>query len=157
MYYNECIGLVSVVSSFLVLSFFLTFLRERDHEMIRDSSSSSGDEEEVDPRSFGVKELVEQANIAMDSFHPDLAAKFYERALSLEPQNTEVMDDYAELLVGVGNVGKAVKLLRQSIALRPKGPASKYMSLAQLSEGRDALECYERGLKVRERGRRERM
>lgn len=82
---------------------------------------------------------------AADSLEPELAARFYDRALQLEPNNTAIMDDYADVLLGVGNVAKASQLLRQSIALAPESGPSKYLNMGQVLEGVEAVRCFERG------------
>lgn len=80
-----------------------------------------------------------------------MASRFFDRALELEPNNAEVMDEYADMLLGVGNVGKATKLLRQSIMVAPEGGHSKYMNMGQLMEGADAVQCFERGVTLMQR------
>jgi Tfp pilus assembly protein PilF len=84
--------------------------------------------------------------VAPDSFQPELASRFFERALELEPENVDVMDEYADMLLGVGNVAKASKLLRKSISLAPDAGYSKFMNLGQVMEGRDAVQCFEQGV-----------
>ena len=59
---------------------------------------------------------MEQAFKAIDNCQPELAAAFFDRALTLDPDNADLLDEYSELLLANDNVTKASRLLQQSIA-----------------------------------------
>lgn len=44
------------------------------------------------------EDLVDQGNAALSKMQPELALKFYSRALSLAPENTNIMDALAGTL-----------------------------------------------------------
>lgn len=48
---------------------------------------------------YSVEELCSKAEDLIEQLHPELAEKFYLRALELEPENTHVLDDFATLLL----------------------------------------------------------
>lgn len=45
-----------------------------------------------------------------DTFQPELACKFAERALELEPDNTQVLDTLAPVLLEIGDADKAMEI-----------------------------------------------
>lgn len=94
---------------------------------------------------------MEQALKCLDSFNPELAAQFFERALQIEPNNADVLDEFADLLLANGNIGKASRLLQHSISVAPETGHSKYMNMGQISEGKDAAQCFEKGVMLIQR------
>lgn len=58
------------------------------------------------------------------------------------------MDMLAEVLLQIGETERAGSLLQQSIAIAPNGNHVKYLYLAQMQEGTDALASYNTGLQV---------
>jgi len=96
---------------------------------------------------YSAQDLIERAEQYLQT--PDtleLAEKFYSRALELEPNNTSIMDDYAQCLLELGDVEKAAEVLRNSIEQDPDGGYQKYMNFGQLLEGMDALKCFQKGV-----------
>jgi tetratricopeptide (TPR) repeat protein len=91
--------------------------------------------------------LVEQGMKALSKLQPELAASFFERALSLEPDNTDIMDGYADILLQIGRMDEALHLLRRSTSLAPQDNCFKWFFLAQLLNGRDALVAYTAGIR----------
>eukprot|EP00026_Physarum_polycephalum_P011008 Phypoly_transcript_11199.p1 GENE.Phypoly_transcript_11199~~Phypoly_transcript_11199.p1 ORF type:complete len:375 (+),score=105.85 Phypoly_transcript_11199:79-1125(+) len=70
------------------------------------------------------------------------------RALELEPHNTLAMDILAELLAESGQRDRAKDLLTRSIQIAPDKDFEKYMVLAHLLPGTDAISCYKRGIEA---------
>jgi len=58
------------------------------------------------------------------------------------------LDLYADLCLQVGEMDKAKELLLKSIELVPGSGASKYMNLGQITEGVEAIKCYQRGTEI---------
>jgi hypothetical protein len=99
-------------------------------------------------------QLISQAEKAMDAFEPLLAAKFYERAFQLE-HNAHCAELIGVCLLEGLNMENqnAESLLSQARAwflesanLEPNEGHGKFLSLAQLSAGLEAVQFYERGL-----------
>lgn len=59
-----------------------------------------------------------------------------------------MLDTFGCHLSDSGDAGRAKDLLERSVALRPKEGHEKFLHLAQLAEGDEALEHYERGSEV---------
>jgi tetratricopeptide (TPR) repeat protein len=124
--------------------------------------NTMGDEEGLDASSGGdagttkggggthplVQKLLERARHAMDTLEPDLAVKFYEKALAQEEakEDVSVIDEAAEVMLQTGCVERATELLRRSMELAPHSGSGKYLSMAQLHEGKEALALLMKGV-----------
>eukprot|EP00741_Cyanophora_paradoxa_P019510 tig00021127_g18833.t1 len=96
----------------------------------------------------GVADLVKQAEAALDSFEHELALQFYKRALSKDPTNADVLEATGSLLADMGDLESAKDLLRKSIDADPVGSFNKYMLMAQLLQGMEAIATYDRGIQL---------
>jgi tetratricopeptide (TPR) repeat protein len=92
--------------------------------------------------------LIERAERCLDTFDLPLALKFYERALTLEPDDVPTLDAAGELLMRLGNADRAVAMLQRSVALRAEGNFATHMNLGQLLGGAEALVHFETGLRL---------
>lgn len=70
------------------------------------SKKKKGQKQEVKP-TYSVEELCAKAEELIEQLHPELAVKFYTRALELEPENTRVLDDFASLLLEMDDFAQA--------------------------------------------------
>jgi Tfp pilus assembly protein PilF len=104
----------------------------RNHEMADDDDDDDDEEEEEEedsnhaaelrePARWTASDLVQRALRALDTCEPELAGKFFERALAIEPNNVDILDEYAELLLSQGDVARASRLLQQSTKVRAIG------------------------------------
>ena len=91
----------------------------------------------------------------MNKAQPQLAARFFVKALEQRSQDTGIMDMLADCYLNIGDAHKALPLLEKSIELDPEGSPYKYLNLAQLEEGPEALMCYQTAIRVFERMKRE--
>lgn len=96
----------------------------------------------------GPQDLVERAEHALATLQPELAVKFYERALEATPDATAVMDALAELLIGLGESERAKGLLERSAKLAPESGPSKWLYLGQMSTGWQALQHFSKGAEL---------
>eukprot|EP01101_Sappina_pedata_P002270 TRINITY_DN12519_c0_g1_i1.p1 TRINITY_DN12519_c0_g1~~TRINITY_DN12519_c0_g1_i1.p1 ORF type:complete len:347 (+),score=168.40 TRINITY_DN12519_c0_g1_i1:29-1042(+) len=94
------------------------------------------------------EELVARAEDLVAAFDMEAAAHHYGLALDLTPTNTLIMDDFASVLLDLGDEERARQLLLKSIELSPQDNATKYMNLAQLLQDKECLECYQRGVDI---------
>lgn len=94
------------------------------------------------------EDLVDQGNAALSKMQPELALKFYSRALSLAPENTNIMDALADVHIQLGEPEHALPLLQQSTTLAPTENVFKWLFLSQLQQGLDALTCYQQGIQL---------
>ncbi len=59
------------------------------------------------PKQFTVEEYLNKADEFLEQMNPDLAEKFYQRALNMEPDNLRAIDSYAQLLLELGDFDRA--------------------------------------------------
>lgn len=100
-----------------------------------------------DTKLLSADALVEQGMKALEKLQPELAASFFDRALAMEPENTNIMDGYADTLLQIGKIDEARELLRRSTSLAPQENCFKWFFLAQLLQGREALDVYNTGIR----------
>eukprot|EP00656_Telonema_subtile_P020998 TRINITY_DN22045_c0_g1_i1.p1 TRINITY_DN22045_c0_g1~~TRINITY_DN22045_c0_g1_i1.p1 ORF type:complete len:306 (-),score=103.04 TRINITY_DN22045_c0_g1_i1:109-1026(-) len=93
-----------------------------------------------------LKDHVDAAEECTARCEYDEALTHYEKALTMEPENARLLDAAAEVLLELGQVDQARQVLTRSVQLEPTGSYVPYMYLAQLSQGVDALACFERGV-----------
>jgi len=85
--------------------------------------------------------LIQKAEEDASQFEFESAADFYRKALDLSPENTEIMDDFGDVLLELGQTEEAKKIFTRSIELAPEENFSKYMNLSQISTGAEAIRC----------------
>jgi predicted Zn-dependent protease len=64
----------------------------------------------------------------------------------MAPENTNVMDALADVLIQLGQAQEAEELLVESTELAPDVNPCKWLFLAQLRSGHEALQTYRRGV-----------
>lgn len=69
-------------------------------------------------------------------------------AMNLAPNDSSLMDLYAEFLIQQGDTAYAEKLLWRSIEIAPQQNGLKFCSLAELLYGPEAVKIYEKGIEV---------
>ncbi|KAG0722799.1 putative assembly chaperone of rpl4 [Chionoecetes opilio] len=102
----------------------------------------------ADPESLSVAELLAAAQEEMDGFQYEAAQALCRTALVKEPDNVAALETSAGLCLEVGNLDGARHCLGRAITVQPESGHEKYMSMAQLMEGREALQCYHKGIEI---------
>lgn len=102
----------------------------------------------ADLENLSVEELLAAAHEEIDSFQYETAQTLCHTALKKEPDNVAVLETSASLCLEVGNLDGARHCLGRAITVQPEGGHEKYMSMAQLMEGREALQCYQKGIEI---------
>jgi tetratricopeptide (TPR) repeat protein len=92
--------------------------------------------------------LLAHATDCMSKYDLEGAYKFYEKAVSTAPEDTDLLDAAGEVAVELGRSEDAVRLFRQSIELRPDDNPFKYMNLGQLLAGEDAVNLFLKGIEM---------
>jgi predicted Zn-dependent protease len=64
----------------------------------------------------------------------------------MAPENTNVMDALADVLIQLGQAQEAEELLVESTELAPDANPCKWLFLAQLRSGNEALQTYRTGM-----------
>mmetsp|Transcript_1583 Transcript_1583/g.4511 ORF Transcript_1583/g.4511 Transcript_1583/m.4511 type:complete len:463 (-) Transcript_1583:40-1428(-) len=116
-----------------------------------DDGDEEGEEEEGDGMDDGeASSLLEQAAECLAELPPrvDRARELFEEAWKAEPDSPEVLDAFGAFLCEDGDVERARQLLLRSAELRPKEGAEKFLYLAQMSSGEEALSHFSRGAGV---------
>ena len=60
--------------------------------------------------SYSVDDLMQKVDECIDSFQLELACKFCEKALQIEPNNVHVLDTLGPLLLEIGDTDKAIDI-----------------------------------------------
>ncbi|KAK7200839.1 Tetratricopeptide repeat [Novymonas esmeraldas] len=93
--------------------------------------------------------LLALAQSAVDVGNVRAACEFYEVALAQSPNNDEVLEAYAEVLIHhAQDLSRAQQMLRHAIDISPDRGYVKYLNLAQLCEAEEALKCYEKAYQI---------
>ncbi|KAK8798694.1 hypothetical protein WA158_007778 [Blastocystis sp. Blastoise] len=97
------------------------------------------------PPEKNVEKLLEKAAENINKLNPEAALLFCKRALDLSPNDADIMDMTAELYLECEKPELAFPLLVKSTTVAPNSNFTKWMYLAQLSEGTDSLNCLKKG------------
>lgn len=96
-----------------------------------------------------VATLLALAQSAVDCGNVPAACEFYEVALVTSPNNVEVLEAYAEIMIHhAQDTERGMQMLRHAINVNPDEGHIKYLNLAQLLHGREALECYRKAYEI---------
>jgi tetratricopeptide (TPR) repeat protein len=105
---------------------------------------------------WGVTGLLDKAEELLDQFQPDLALQFCQRAVSISQssqERTQSLRALAAVLIELGNRKKAKQIILEQITPEhvtseeiPEHNAKDLLTLAQLSEGEEALRFYQLAL-----------
>lgn len=96
-----------------------------------------------------LRTLLELAQSAVDLGNVQAACEFYEIALVQYPNNIEVFEAYAEIMMHyVQDAERAKQMLQHAVNVNPDEGHVKYLNLAQLLQGHDALQCYAKAYQI---------
>eukprot|EP01036_Dinobryon_divergens_P029265 gene29265-38335_t len=97
---------------------------------------------------FTADDYIDKANQALADIQLESASIFYSKALSLRPDDCNIMDALADVKLQLGEPTEAMDLLLQSTAMAPTDNPFKWMFLAQLQKGQEALISYKAGIDI---------
>ncbi|XP_046565671.1 probable assembly chaperone of rpl4 isoform X1 [Haliotis rubra] len=108
-------------------------------------------------QNYSVDQLLDKAEDCIDRFEFEMAQKFCQRALELEPDHIRALETVGTLLLEVGNTDGAKQCFGRAVEVSPEEGHTKYMYLGQLMEGAMAVQCFQKGIElmVKEKGERE--
>lgn len=95
---------------------------------------------------YSIDQLLEKATEAQDTFNYEIAQKFCQRALEIEPDNLKALETSGHLLLELGNVDGAKHCFGRALELSPESGHSKYMYLGQLFTGAESVQCFQKGI-----------
>ena len=91
-------------------------------------------------------ELIKKAEDCVDRLKLEKAVSLYDEGVRRFPNDTIIMDQYTDLLIQMDEVAKAKQLIERSIQLNPERDGQKYMNLAEMLTGLDAVQMYRQGI-----------
>lgn len=97
---------------------------------------------------YSIKDLLKQVDECLDNFNYELAVKFCERALCIEPDNMEVLEMAGSVYLETGDMDKAKSCFENAVRISPDQGYSKYMNLGQLLEGQEAVATFKKGIQL---------
>ncbi|KAK2177144.1 hypothetical protein NP493_616g01012 [Ridgeia piscesae] len=97
---------------------------------------------------YTVSQLLAKAEEYIDTFEFEMAQKFCQRALELEPDNVQALETSGTLLLELGELDSARHCFGRAIEVSPDDGYSKFMNMGQLLGGADAIKCFGRGLEL---------
>ncbi|KAL3868147.1 hypothetical protein ACJMK2_040981 [Sinanodonta woodiana] len=97
---------------------------------------------------YSVDQLLNKAEECIDRFEYEVAQKFCQRALEIEPDNVHALETSGTLLLEVGNMEAAKHCFGRAVEMCPEQGYSKYMNLGQLLEGEHSVQCYQKGIEL---------
>ncbi|XP_067094494.1 uncharacterized protein si:dkey-12j5.1 [Osmerus mordax] len=97
---------------------------------------------------YSVEQLLEKTEECMDSFDFEMAGRFCQRALELEPNNKQTLDMLGHIHSELGDPQRAKGVFLRAVELSPDEGHSKYMYLGQLHTGQEAISYYTRGIQI---------
>lgn len=98
-----------------------------------------------------VEDYITQATEALDNFDFVRAKDFYDKIVTLAPHDTDVLATYSHILLELGMVEAAKKVLIQTVSLPPSSENSSahfyenFLNLGQLTVGKESLGYFLKG------------
>lgn len=117
-------------------------LREARREIAREAAGKKSQ-----PK-YTVEQLLEKAEDCIDRFEYELAQKFCQRALEIDPDNVQVLETTGTLLLELGNTESAKQCFGRAVEISPDKGHAKYMYLGQLFDGSQAAQCFQKGIEL---------
>lgn len=96
-----------------------------------------------------VQTCLALAQNAVDVGNVKAACEFYEAALAVAPNNPEVLEAYAEIMLHFGgDVARAEQMLRHAITVCPDEGYVKYLNLGQLLNSEESVQCFTKAYSI---------
>jgi len=93
-------------------------------------------------------ELLKLAEENYEAMNYDKCYIFYEEAVKKNPQDEYTLCSFGYFLSNMKEIDKAQKVLAEAIYLNPDGNAKKYLHMAELYEGNDAVTFYLKAIDI---------
>jgi len=97
---------------------------------------------------YDITDLLTKVNELLENFNYDLALKFSEKALLIEPENTKVLETMGNICAELGNADNAKQYYLKAVSLQPHEGHVKYLYLGQLAEGTEAVTYYKQAIDI---------
>ena len=103
--------------------------------------------EKVRKKAPTAEDYYEQGVSALTKMEPELAIGFLKRAFDLECENLLVLDAYSEACIQLGERAEALALLQKATII-DSTDNSRWLTMAQLQCGQDALSSFQHGVQL---------
>ena len=100
------------------------------------------------PTRLTLEQTLEAAQAELEQFRLEEARQLLTRALDMEPDCVRALEMSAGLLLDLGEMESARSLLQRAVQLEPLAGPTKFLSLAQLLQGREAADCYGKAVEL---------
>uniref|UniRef100_A0A4W5QSA9 Si:dkey-12j5.1 n=1 Tax=Hucho hucho TaxID=62062 RepID=A0A4W5QSA9_9TELE len=97
---------------------------------------------------YTVEQLLEKTEECMDTLEFEMAGRFCQRALEVEPDNLLTLDLLGHIHSELGDTQRAKEVFLRAVQLSPDEGHSKYMSLGQIHTGQEAVQYYTKGIQI---------
>ena len=84
----------------------------------------------------------------MDQCELETAYQYVKKALDIDPKHAEALEIMASVQMEMGNSESAKNIYIKLAEINPNEGFSKYMCLAQLSDGIEAVNFYQKGIEL---------
>jgi len=112
------------------------------------SVTEDADSHDMVQSKYSIDQILDKAAEFMDMYNYEMAQKFCQRALEIDNDNVRALEATATLLLEAGDAENARHCLGRAITVAPSTGHTKYLSLAQLMQGRESLELYKSALEI---------
>jgi len=119
-----------------------------ESENVQEESKEEKDETEEEKSKFTVEDLMTRVEQYLENFEHNMALMFCQKALDMEPNNVKIHECYGNVYAETGDVGNAMKHFNEAVRLEPDTGHVKYLYLGQITEGREAVQHYEKGIVI---------
>lgn len=97
---------------------------------------------------YSIDQILDKAESFIEEYNYEMAQKFCQRALEMDADNIRALETCASLLLEAGDVKNAKHCLGRAVTVQPDEGHSKFLSLAQLFDGKESLQLYLQGIKI---------
>ena len=101
---------------------------------------------------YTAEDLLAKVEEYINTFDYDLALKFCEKAIELDPDNAKVIETSACVCAEAGDMERSKKYFLKAVEMNPDKGHEKYMYLGQMSGGAEAKKWYLKGIEIMENG-----
>lgn len=115
---------------------------KRPHALRRPAAASP------DAREFSAEDILDKAEELVETGQYEMAVRFCDKVLATDADDARALEIKALASLELGQTDAARALLQQAVAIEPEAGHSKFMYLAQLSEGQAAVEAFSAGISL---------
>ena len=115
---------------------------------VQEESKVEKDEPQEEKSKFTVDDLMARVEQYLENFEHDMALMFCQKALDMEPNNVKIHECYGNVYAETGDIDNAMKYFNEAVRLEPNTGHVKYLYLGQITEGREAVQHYEKGIAI---------